>query len=1545
MAGSSGRRLRGDSASRTVLLAAFLAACATDGAGPGGRPGPATRLQFSAQPNAVMAGVPLTPAIQVTARDAQGNTVVGFTGTVTIALSSNPGGATLTGTTAVAAVAGVATFTDLSLNRSGPGYTLVATSGLLTAATSAAVTVSAAAATELVVTGQPGNTAAGTAMAPPVQVTARDPFGNTATGFAAGVTVAIATNPSAGVLTGITTRPAVAGVATFPDLSIDKSGAGYTLAASANGLLPDTSTTFTISAGSVSQSQSTVSAAPTSITASNGSSTSTITVIAKDAFGNLIQGATVVLAASGTGNALTQPAGPTNASGVATGTLSATAAGAKTVSATIAGVAITQTASVTVTPAAASRLEFIGQPSATGAGAAIAPPIQVEVRDQFGNRVTTATNSVSVSILNNAGSPAGALSGTTPRTAVDGLVTFDDMSIDRAGNGYTLLTSSTSLTSDTSSAFNITAGGLSASQSTLSAAPAAIPASSGASTSTITVTARDGFGNPVQGATVVLSATGTGNTLTQPAGTTSAMGVATGTLSSTVAEAKIVSATIGGVAVTQTDTVTVNPMTAVSLTFTAQPTTTTAGVAITPAVEVTARDQFGNTATSFTANVTVDFGTNPASGTLSGTRTRAAVAGVASFSNLSINKAGTGYTLQASSGTLTLANSATFNITAGAVSAARSLVTAAPAIITASTGSSATTITVTARDAFDNPIQGAAVVLSSTGTNNSFTQPGATNSSGVTTGTLSSTKAESKTVSATIGGLSVTQTAVVTVNPAGLSASQSTMGASPTTIQASNGAIGSVFTVTARDAFGNGIQGATVVLAATGSGNAFSPAGSLTTIASGVATTTFSSTVAEGKSVSATINGTPITPSVTVTVIPGEVSASRSSMTASPSTITASSGASVSTLTVTAMDDQGNPIPGVTVVLSATGSGNTLTQPAGMTNSSGVAIGTLHSTVAEAKVVSASIDGTGEQIDTVTVVPAGANRLAFIVQPTSATVGNTITPAVRVEIRDQFGNRVTGATNGVTLVLNNAGGATLTGGGLVAAVSGVATFANLSIDQVGTGYTLTAAATGLAGATSTSFNISAGVVSASLSTVGVSPTSIVAGSGTSTITVTARDAGGNPVSGATVVLSAAGGGNTVTQPSGQTDGAGIAIGTLSSTAAGMKTVSATANGVVIAQQRTVTVTAGPVSASQSTVNASPASIVAGAGTSTITVTAKDTFGNAVSGATVTLAATGSGNTLTQPSGPTNSSGVATGTLASTNAGAKVVSATAAGVSVTQTATVTVTAPGSSVVFVGAGDIANCSSSDDEATAALINALPTAEVYTTGDNVYPNGTLNEFNNCYNPSWGAFKARTHPSTGNHDYNTAGAAGYFGYFGAAAGPAGLGYYSFDLGAWHIIVLNSNISTAANSAQMQWLRGDLAAHPNLCTLAYWHHPLYSSIGGSSGTTGGTNSSIRPLWDTLYAYGADVALAGHSHVYERLAAMAPNGSPDPVTGIREFIVGSGGESGGDLTNIFPTSQVREGRTFGVLKLTLYANSYDWEFIPVAGQSFTDRSTQPEACH
>jgi Invasin, domain 3/Bacterial Ig-like domain (group 1)/Calcineurin-like phosphoesterase len=263
------------------------------------------------------------------------------------------------------------------------------------------------------------------------------------------------------------------------------------------------------------------------------------------------------------------------------------------------------------------------------------------------------------------------------------------------------------------------------------------------------------------------------------------------------------------------------------------------------------------------------------------------------------------------------------------------------------------------------------------------------------------------------------------------------------------------------------------------------------------------------------------------------------------------------------------------------------------------------------------------------------------------------------------------------------------------------------------------------------------------------------------------------------------------------------------------------------------------------------------------------------------------------------------------------------------------------IMLGAGDIASCGNNNDEATAEIIDTIP-GTVVVIGDNVYPNGTDSEYANCYDPTWGRFKARTKPSAGNHDYNTSGAAGYYHYFGAAAGDPSKGYYSYELGAWHVVVLNSNISSKSGSAQSDWLQSDLAAHPNLCTLAYFHHPLYSSTGGS-GSGGVVYSGVRGMWDDMYPAGVDLVLGGHRHFYERLAPMKPDGSADPQYGIREIIAGTGGIGGGSMTNVFPTSEVREGRTFGVLKLYLYDDSYAWKFIPVAGESFTDSGST--ACH
>ncbi|HKA57577.1 MAG TPA: invasin domain 3-containing protein [Gemmatimonadales bacterium] len=740
-------------------------------------------------------------------------------------------------------------------------------------------------------------------------------------------------------------------------------------------------------------------------------------------------------------------------------------------------------------------------------------------------------------------------------------------------------------------------GGVSGTASTIAAAPT--PVMKGVP-STITVTAKDANGNPVAGAFVSLAATGAGNTVTQPSAYTDENGIATGTLSSTVTEVKTVSATVNGVALTQTASVVVTAPASASKS------------------KIATADRFIAVGTG-TATITVtvlDAGSKPVGGavvTLQATGTGNTITQPTALTDATGKTTGTLSSTDAGVKTVSaIANgtliSPTASVTVTIPGASRSNVSASPTQFTAGTGQS--TITVTVKDAGNHALSGAAVVLSATGTGNTITQPTLlTNANGVTTGILTSTDPGPKVVSATANGVLITKTVTVTANASPVSASLSTVAAAPNSIPVSGGA--STITVTVKNGSGQPISGATVVLAATGTGNTLvQPSG--VTNASGVATGTLSSTVAEVKTVSATANGVALSQSASVTVTSVDVSPSQSTLGASPTSISAGGGSS--TITVTARDGSGNPISGATVVLAASGSGNTLTQPAGPTNASGVATGTLSSSVAELKTVSATINGTA------------------ITQTASVTVTAPVT------------------------------------------------------------------------------------ISPSLSSIGAAPTPITAGAGSATITVTVRNTNGDPVSGATVVLASNGTQNTLTQPAATTDVNGVATGTLSSNKAELKTISATAEGVAITQTAQVTVTAGPLSGATSTVSAAPTSIAPGTETSTIFVTAKDGFGNPVSGATVVLSATGSGNTLTQPSATTNSVGVTSGSLSSTVEGSKTVSATANGVAITQTASVTVTAPPSGgaithTLLTSGNDVLNTQVYTTASIAPAANALVTVAVAT------------------------------------------------------------------------------------------------------------------------------------------------------------------------------------------------------------------------------------------
>ncbi len=263
--------------------------------------------------------------------------------------------------------------------------------------------------------------------------------------------------------------------------------------------------------------------------------------------------------------------------------------------------------------------------------------------------------------------------------------------------------------------------------------------------------------------------------------------------------------------------------------------------------------------------------------------------------------------------------------------------------------------------------------------------------------------------------------------------------------------------------------------------------------------------------------------------------------------------------------------------------------------------------------------------------------------------------------------------------------------------------------------------------------------------------------------------------------------------------------------------------------------------------------------------------------------------------------------------------------------ITVTDP----VLVGAGDIGSCVSPHDEATAILIDSIG-GTVFTLGDNDYSDGPPPAtYGVCFDSTWGRHKPRLHPAPGDDDRRSNSLANYFAFFGAAAHSPD-GYYSYDLGAWHIVVLNT--TPFADSAQVQWLRADLAAHANLCTLAISHRPRFSSGNTHSAATQG------PIFQALHDADAEILLSGNDHDYERFAPQAPDQTPDPSGGVVQFVAGTGGKSHGGINlPVEPNSRAQNADTYGVLKLTLHAASYDWRFIPVAGKTFTDFGTA--ACH
>ncbi|HKE91933.1 MAG TPA: hypothetical protein VKB45_16485 [Gemmatimonadales bacterium] len=1223
--------------------------------------GVASQFSFAIQPTTTGAGSAITPAVQVAALDAYGNVATSYSGMVTVGLGANPGSGILSGSTDIPAIGGVATFATLSVDKLGAGYTLTATSGGLSDATSAPFDIVPGAATQLTFTVPPSTTVAGGTITPAVQVTALDAFGNTATGFNGTITVAIGTNPGGGGLSGTKAIAAVAGVATFPDLSIARNATGYTLTAKATGLTTATSPLFDILLGPVSQLVFVVQPASTP---AGSTITPAVQVAAQDAAGNLetafTDNVTLTIGVNPGGGTLSGTTTVAAVGGVATfNTLSIDKIGTGYRLAATSGSLNNSSNAFSIVSGAATHLVFSVQPVSTGAGAIITPAVVVTAQDALDNTATGFSGIVTVAIGNNPGS--GNLAGTTSVSAAAGVATFNSLSIDKMGSGYTLTAAASALTGATSVAFDVTAGG--ATQLVFTVQPGTTTAGAQI-TPAVQVTAKDVLGNVATGftgsVTVAIGTNPAGGTLAGTKSVTAVAGVATfsdlsinrnGTGYTLTAKATGLPMVTSG-----SFDILLGPMS--QLIFTVQPTTTSAGTAIAPAIQVTAQDAAGNTVTSFTGNVTMSITVNPGGGTLSGTATRAAVAGIATFNDLSINKVGTGYRLLATSGSVSNSSGA-FSITGGP---AASLVFTVPPSTTAAGALISPAVKVTALDALGNTATGfTGMVTVVIGTN-----PSGGTLSGVTSLAAISGVATFSNLSINKVGSGYTLKASSSGLPTITSASFDIVVAPATklifSVQPSNTTAGATITpaikVTAQDAQGNTVTtftgNITVAIGANPSGGSLSGTKTVPAVF-GVATFSDLSINRNGNgyTLTASSSGLAGATSNTFNILLGPLS--QLAFTVQPTTTTATTAFSPA-VQVTARDSVGNTITSFTsnvvMSISVNAGGGAL---AGTTTVAAVAGVATFNNLSINKVGTgyrlAATSGALNVVSNAFSILAGpATKLSFSVQPSTTGAGAVITPAVQVTALDAGGNTATGFISNVTMAIGtNPAGGTLSGTLTVGSAAGVATFTNLSINKLGTGYTLKATATGLTAATSTPFDIVVGAATQLAFTV--QPATTTAGATiTPAVKVTARDAQGNTVTSFT---------GNVTVAIGANPGGGSLSGTKTVVAAGGVatfsdlsinrngtgyTLTASSSGLAGATSNTFNINTGPVVElffSQQPVTTTATTALSPA----VQVTARDSVGNTVTSFTsnvvMTISSNPGGGTLTGTTTVAAAAGVAT----------------------------------------------------------------------------------------------------------------------------------------------------------------------------------------------------------------------------------------------------------------------------------------------------------------
>jgi len=1156
-------------------------------------PDVASKLAIVNGPSGITAGNSLS-AITVAVEDQYNNIVTTDSSNITISKASGSG--SLLGTATANAVAGVATFSGLTIQTAG-NYTLGAAENGLTGATSGSFAVSPAAATHLVFTAQPGNTAAGALGS--VAVTVEDQFNNVVTGDTSNVTLAI--NSVSTTLGGTATVAAISGVATFSNLSVTKTGS-YTLSATDGGLTAGTSNSFTIAAGAASKLAITQDAA----TGVAGTTLSSIVVAVEDQYGNVVTGdssnVTVALTGAGTLNG-TKIIAASN--GVATfSTLSLNQTGTYALNITDGVLAAATSSTFTVAPAAASKLVYTTGPSSTAAGAL--GTLVVSVEDAFNNVVTGDSSTVTLSVA----SGSGALLGTVSATAVNGVVTFSDLAIHTA-DSYTIHAGDGSLTGVTSSSFTISPAA--ANKLAFTSQPSSIVA--GNLLTGINVSVEDQFGNVVTGSSAHVNFTVTGGGNTFHFVITASSGVAALTsLFLVKAGSYSVNAVSSGLTAANSNTITVDPAAPYQLVLTQDTSSATAGQTLST-LQASVEDQFGNVVIGDTSNVAIGVATG--SGTLHGTATANAVAGVATFSNLSINTADA-YTLQVTENGLVPATTASLTISPAAAS--QLVITTQPTNTVA--GVTISNLVAKVEDQYGNVVTGDSsnVTVAIAGGSGTLlgTKTVAASSGVATFSTLKINLAGSVTLAVTDGLLSAATSSAFNITSAAadhvafiISPSSSAAGALNTITVAVEDQFNNVVTTDSSNITLSVNSGAGSLL---GTATANASAGVATFSALAIHTPSIETLKAHDGSLTDAISGS-------FTISP----AAPSQLVITQDTNNATAGHTLSAIQVSVEDQFGNVVTSdssnVTIAI-ASGTG-TLFGTATANAASGVATfsnlkidqaGNFTLRVTETGLTSATTASFG-------IVPDVASKLAITQQPNNATAGQAIS-TITVSVEDQFSNVVTTDSSNITIAIGTGSG-TLNGTATANASSGVATFSGLSINQSGT-VTLAASESGLTGASTNAFQITPDVATH------LAITTQPASSGTvgtlSTIRVAVEDQFGNIVTSDSSSITAA-----LQSGAGSLGGTKIIIANngvatfsaLTITKNGAFTINFTDTGLTNASTNSFTL--NPDVASQLVFTQQPTDTVAGTLIPTVTVAVEDQYGNIVTtdASTVTLGINGS----------------------------------------------------------------------------------------------------------------------------------------------------------------------------------------------------------------------------------------------------------------------------------------------------------------------------------